>query len=166
MDKVENQEKTKTPLGSYFIRGIEKFKKGDQISIIYPTISVSLQLDGKTRPIREYGYVVELDEGAIQGAFDRDVSSKPLRGRKTFGHLSFHKKFHDYGNDLINLLHNTRPGSHNEIWVNILGVDIIGGYMVENTKANGYKKFTQAIQNNGLPMKVIPIKSFYKKDRL
>ena len=60
-----NVEKIKTPEGSYFVHGLKTWSAESSVGIHQPEISCSLQLDGKTEPIRPFGYILEIDRGVL-----------------------------------------------------------------------------------------------------
>ena len=151
-------EKIKTPQGSYFIHGLKTWNEKSSIGIRQPEISCSLQLDKKTNPIRPVGYILEIDNGGIVHSFDRDTTSTIDENfQKILKDNSPTLK--DYSeNDLDKLLQNTKNGSHNEIWVNGLSVDIVGAYVVQKEEEiAGVKKFIKACKDASIEVHTIGI---------
>lgn len=119
-----------TPPETYFIYGLSHWSKEFILGIIHPEISISLQKDGYTQPLRPLGFILKVN--SILAAFDRDVSSKLIDGKKEFSPWS--PKSRNYS-DLSELINNTRRKSHNELWASSSEVEIIGGYIVGKSKS-------------------------------
>jgi hypothetical protein len=132
---------------TYFIRGLQHWSKCTPIDLFHPEISVSLQKDGFTKPLREFGFIIEINHNGIIASFDRDVTSKIKDGKRVFSPWS-NKKWRDYGEDMISLIGNTREGSHNEIWVDTDYAQIIGGYVI----GNNHKGFQKSLSREGYPI--------------
>jgi hypothetical protein len=138
-----------TPEDTYFIRGLQEWSKFYPIDLIDPEISVSLQKDGYTLPLRPFGYVIEVEKGGIMNAFDRDVTSKIIQGKKTFAPWT-DRNWREYKEDEMHILmENTRKGSHNEIWVRSRCATIVGGYVV----GEAGKGFVNSMERYGYPIK-------------
>ena len=65
----EHEEIIEPPVGTYFIHGVKTWSKENSLSIRSPEISVSVQEDGKTVPLRPYGYRLKVYKGAIKKHF-------------------------------------------------------------------------------------------------
>jgi hypothetical protein len=123
-----------TPQNSFFIRGATQSSK-----LTFPKMSVSLHLPGKTKPFRDYGFVISLEDEAIISAFSKDVTSYFIRGNK----ITDKTKVTDYKNNLDLLLEKTPFNKHNEIWVETNLIKIVGYYVVNNTTSPGYNRFIE-----------------------
>ncbi|MEK7061779.1 MAG: hypothetical protein AAB957_00780 [Patescibacteria group bacterium] len=152
------KEIIETPEGTYFIHGVKQWSKKDRIDIRSPEVSVSLQKDDFTEPLRPYGYILKIDKGAISGAFDRDVTSTyNERYEKELKPQSAGRKHRHYGeSELQELMTNTKTGSHNEVWVKKDKTEIVGAYITEEAlSAPGAKVFLQACQKDNIPVRII-----------
>lgn len=134
----------KLPEDSYFIHGFSNWSKNHVINFLHPQISVSLQKDGFTFPLRPIGFILQIKENGIIAAFDRDVASKLINGKKVFSNYSCNTNSYT---DLDLLLKNTPKGSHNELWVYSDFVEIIGGYTI-----GGFKSFEKAMKKADYPI--------------
>jgi hypothetical protein len=134
-----------------FIRGIPPWEKNTPIGIS-PNTTISTSLHNKgLKPLRPYGYILKIHPGGIVAAFDTDVCSKSTHGEKCISQQTSHKKYRNYSEEeLDELLTNTRPGYHNEIWVDSDKADIVGAYVT--LPAPGWKKFQIAMQQNNIPI--------------
>jgi hypothetical protein len=123
-----------------------------------PEICVSLQKDAVTKPLRPYGFILNIDRGGIKSAFDRDVTSQYNEHfEKELKIQSAGKKRHQYDeNELDRLMENTKNGSHNEIWVKGDKAEIVGAYIFEEQmNAIGANVFLKACRKNGVQIKII-----------
>lgn len=137
------------PSGSYFIHGFSHWSKNHILDLIHPEISVSIQKDHFTIPLRPIGFILEIKEGGIIAAFDRDVASKLEYGKKTFAPWSPKSKSY---NNLEDLLRNTPEGKHNELWVLSSHVDILAGYIMGEAKS-----FEKRMKKAGYPIHKLPV---------
>lgn len=136
------------PQGSYFIHGFSKWSKNHFLNFIHPQISVSLQQDNYTVPLRPIGFILEIKKNGIIAAFDRDVCSKLENGKKIFAPWSpFSKNY----KDLEDLLKNTTKGKHNELWVYSSHVEIVSGYILGKSKS-----FEKQMQKKGFSVHKLP----------
>lgn len=136
-----------------FIRGIPPWERGSPIRLPYDQFSVSLHTKG-LKPLRPYGYILRIDPGAIVAAFDRDVCSDKDGNKKVFSPATSNKKYRNYSPDeLGELLANTRPGYHNEIWIDPDKCDIIGAYVTEPSP--GWRQFQLDMKAAQLPIERI-----------
>ena len=112
-----------------FIRGIPPWERGTPVILPPGEISVSLHREG-FKPLRPYGFILDLLPGAIISAFDRDVCSDKNGDKKCLSLQTSHKKYRNYREDeLEELLKNTKIGGHNEIWIDSNKADIVGAYI-------------------------------------
>ena len=120
-------------------------------------ISVSLQKDRTTKPIRPYGYIIKIEKGGIVSAFDRDATSAHnSKSKKEFKPQSSLKKWRWYSeNELGLLLKNTRKDYHNEIWVNTDKAEIIGAYAVGDSNMPGIKAFIKSCRKEKIEIKIV-----------
>lgn len=137
------------PEGSYFIHGFSSWSKNHLIDFPHSEISVSIQKDDHTVPLRPIGFILEIQDGGIIAAFDRDVCSKIVRDRKVYSPWSSRSKNYT---DLNELLANTPKGKHNELWVRSSFATIIAGYVVTGTKA---KFFQKQMRKANYPIRII-----------
>lgn len=149
----KNREYIEEPSGCYFVHGIKGWSRGERPSVYGGEISISLHKDGLTVPLRPYGYVIKLESGSIISAQDRDVATK--YGDGGFKKKSIAAKTTTYRtyleSELEDLMNNTRSGSHNEIVVDGLKVEIVGAYTIKGMKGvDGLKSFRKACHKNGL----------------
>lgn len=151
------EEFIEPPQDTYFVHGVGEWSKDNRIGIIGEEISGSLQKDGHTKPIRSYGFVLEVEKGAISKAYDRDVTSERLRGKKQLSQQSKTKRWKEYGEDsLEDLIKNTPMNSHNEIWLNGNGVEIVGAYITQKGIGSpGSKSFLKACKEKNIPVRNI-----------
>lgn len=142
----------KPPKDCYFIHGVHNWNKSSNISITSTEICCSLQLDSKTKPIRPYGYILRLANGSVVSAFDTDVSSEIINGKKK---LKLKNNFKNYkSTEFESLIENTRIGYHNELWVDSLGVEISGAYVSE-IDSIGRKSFIKSCNRDNLEIHYI-----------
>lgn len=154
---IEKQEKfIEAPEGCYFIHGVKGWTKKHSIGIRTPEISCSLQKDEHSQPIRPYGYVLQLDKGAITSAYDKDVTSRyyDTSFKKRLSEQTEQKKYRNYDEgELDALIENTQKNSHNELWVNGEMVEIIGAYVKKSEEdALGTKAFIKACGKENIPV--------------
>ena len=136
-----------------FIRGIPPWEKNTPVMLPPGEISVSLHKPGLT-PLRPYGYVLKVHPGGIIAAFDRDVCSDKNGNNKCISQKTSHKQYRNYGEcELDQLLANTRPGFHNEIWIDSDKADIIGAYVTGISP--GWKQFKNDVMKRGLKVQSI-----------
>jgi len=153
MPRADGQEltaKIATPKGSYFIHGFKNWKKSNSIGNFPPEICVSLQKDGNTNPLRNYGFILDIDKGGVINGYDRDVASKHLGGSKIIDQKSPAnlRNLREYKEDeLESLVENTRTGTHNEIWINSEFAEITKAYIVEKLSAIGYRPSENGIKS-------------------
>lgn len=148
------------PNGSFFIHGIRGFGAGSgfmvgQFGRGCEEVSISLQADGLTLPLRPYGYIIEVDNGAIVKASARDMSTMLLGGVK---HATVERGDSYDETQLTDLLAMTKRGGHNEITVLRNGVEVAGAYVVEGSETGipGIRKFLQACREKKMPVHIIP----------
>jgi hypothetical protein len=133
------------PPGTYFIHGLPHWSKHYFVELVFSEVSVSLQKDGHTTPIRPLGFILQIEQGGIRAAYAKDVASKVERGMKVLSEFSrVTKRYAEH--ELDALIANTPKGKHNELWVNPLRAEIVGGYIV----GNGSKSFEKAMKRAGL----------------
>lgn len=148
------------PEGSYFIHGIKSFggEKGfilGQFGRGLEEISISLQKDGETLPLRPYGYILEIDKGSVVRASARDMATAVLGGVK---HPTVERGGSFKEDQMTELLAVTRRGSHNEIIAKRNGVEAVAAYVLEGADKGtpGVKKFLQACREKRMPVRMIP----------
>ncbi len=147
-----------TPHESFFIHGVNGWSKHHRFGILEAEVSVSLHENGRTKPLRPYGYVLQIRKNGTRACFDRDATS-------THGSVgSKRSKFinrgglRDYGEEELNeLIQNTRSGTHNEIWARSNSLQIVGVYLCEWGKGSpGSKSFLSVAQTHKLPISIVP----------
>ncbi len=147
------------PTGSYFLRGIRNWTPNEDLKINMPEVSISLQKDGKTLPLRPYGYILEIDKGGIVKAYDRDVTSEYTEeGKKGLAERSTKNDTRTYTeNELEDLIRNTKSGFHNELIVNGNEIGITKAYVLEGAKKiKGLRKFKKDCVLKGIEIHIIP----------
>src|SRR5258706_3422490 len=147
------------PKESYFLRGIRNWTPNEDLKINMPEISISLQRDGQTLPLRSYGYILEIDKGGIVSAYDRDVTSEYIEnGKKGLAERSTKNDTKTYSEEeLDDLLQNTKSGSHNELVVRGDKVGITKAYVLEGAKRiKGLRKFKKDCLSKGIEIHIIP----------
>ncbi len=152
------KETIEPPKDTYFIHGVKQWSKENRTGIRSPEISVSLQKDGSTKPLRPYGYILKIDKGAISMAFDRDVASQYNENYRKESKLQSTglKRRQSSENELQKLIANTKIGSHNEIWVKGDKVEIVGAYITEEMPSSpGAKAFLKDCQKNNISVRII-----------
>lgn len=152
----EGPELIKTPEDSYFIHGVEPWDRNKRIGIFNTEISVSLQKDGFTNPLRPYGFVLSIEKGGIRKAFPRDVASR----RGDWAEKELKETSPQVGefseDDLEKLLSETPIGKHNELWVNGEKINIVGSYIDKSRMTDpGAKQFLKAVKEVGLEIRII-----------
>lgn len=153
------QEEILPPAGTFFIRGVSNWTAGKDTSINYEQISISLHKDGQTTPIRPYGFILKLDPGAIVNAYDRDITTEAsFREGTKFIAERAKKKTREYTEEeLGELMENTSQSKHNEIIVKGNKVEVIGAYIIEDTKGvPGIRKFRQYCSEKGFTIHIVP----------
>jgi len=163
--KLENSvEKTeeeiiKAPEGCYFIHGVTNWTKDNSIGIRTPEISCSLQKDEYTRPLKPYGYILQLTKGSIISAYDRDVASKYNDNSftKSLSWQTNQKKLKNYSEENLDILiANTRQGNHNELFVKGEKVEIVGAYVDKSKSGSaGIKVFIKACKSENIQIHYI-----------
>jgi len=139
-----------TPSDTYFIHGLPNWSKDFSVDLIYPEISVSLQRDGYTFPLRPLGFILHIQKGGIIAAFAKDISSKIERGRKVLS--TFSRATRKYSEDeLDQLIADTPQGKHNELWVDSGKAEIVAAYTI-----GGSKSFEKAVRKQGLDVRKMP----------
>jgi hypothetical protein len=125
------------PPSTYFIHGLPYWSKDFFVDLMYSEVSVSIQKDGFTVPLRPLGFILEIQKGGIISAFDKDVASKLVDGKKVLSIFSRISKTYSE-TELDALVFNTPRGKHNELWVDSSKAEIVGGYTLGNT--NSFEK--------------------------
>lgn len=144
------------PEGSYFIHGLGGWSKKSAPAIIKEEeISVSLQQDGKTEPIRPFGYIVRLDRGSIRHAASRDLTSRVGEDGQKVPTVSRGLRYDE--ERLDELIEDTARGKHNELIVDVLKVGVEEAYVLEDSAGTpGVNAFRKACQERGIRIRVIP----------
>lgn len=83
-------------------------------------------------------------------AFDKDVTSKTISGKKVLSPWSPQLKTYK-DNELEELIVNTKFSSHNELWISSNNAEIIGGYLCGKNKS-----FVKFMKSNGYEVHLIP----------
>lgn len=138
------------PEGTYFIHGMNSWGRNGHFKL-FEEISVSLQKDGHTTPLRDFGFILDIERGGVIAAFDRDVTSKVEDGKKVFSWQS--RKSRNYAeNELDELMSKTPKNKHNELWVRGDMATIVGGYVTGESR-----DFRRSMEKKGLPIRIIPV---------
>lgn len=144
----------KPPNNCIFIHGVRKWNKNKSIGFFYPEISISLHEPGYTIPVKPYGFILKLYNGAIIKSFDKDVTSKYNENyQKIFSEQTKHKKFINYEYNLEKLIENTAWQNHNEIWCYHHLIEIVGAYIYK--KDRGYAAFIKECNKQNIPIERI-----------
>ncbi|RIH85266.1 hypothetical protein Mterra_01755 [Calidithermus terrae] len=148
------EEPLTPPDNSLFIHGVWRWDRHRLLGVLVPEICVSLHLEGRTQPLRPYGYVLRLYRGAIRCAFDRDVGSVRRGGWLTLPGPRPALRYY-LEDELAELLARTRPGGHNELWVRAARAEIVGGYLLEGSQAAGATAFRRACLRAGWAVRLL-----------
>ncbi len=150
------------PKGTYFIRALKNWNPRMGAAVSSET-SISLQIDKKTLPLRSYGYILNVDKGAVIRAYDKDVTSElDEEGKRvpaTRSTLSDAKQHSgQYTEENLDVLcEKTKDGAHNELIVRGGMVEISGCFIVEGTeKEPGLAKFRNDCLAKKLKIHIIP----------
>lgn len=140
------------PQDTYFIHGLNSWGRNGHFRL-FEEISVSLQKDGYTNPLRSFGFVLEINSGGILAAFDCDITSKVENGKKVMSWQSRRGVRSYCENTLDQLIANTSKSKHNELWVKGDEATIVGGYITEG----GHDDFLRIMKKKGLPVRFITL---------